>query len=96
MTARGCETPADLDRRRSPPLMAQNARIADKKAIGGNPPGPSIARHLNFSNNCFPKTGNWDIIVSASVNEGVDSASHEDGGEPSQTSGAYRRERRRP
>ena len=29
-----------------------------------------------------------DIMVSTCVNEGVDSASHDDGGAPSQTSGA--------
>ena len=32
-------------------------------------------------------------MVSTSVNEGVDSASHEDDTEPRQTSGAYRSER---
>ena len=31
-------------------------------------------------------------MISTSVNEGVDSASHDDGGEPSQTSGAERSE----
>jgi len=35
-------------------------------------------------------------MVSTCVNEGLDGASHDDGGEPRQTFGAYRNERRQP